>query len=207
MAAVGAIIRSRVVENVGVQIAEQILHWYVSAVAGTGATDQQIADAIDAFMGPVLKPMISAWANYRGVGVQQIVPLPKPIERVATAQAGAGGVAGDALPLQCSGLLTFRSPLAGKSNRGRCYIPFPGETQSSNAGEPTAGYLTSLGGLATTLVTPFTAGAGGNTNTLQLCIYSRKLATKQLVTTISVGQHFATQKRRGAYGRPNVIPF
>lgn len=207
MAAVGSVYRIRTVCSLPNQIAEQVTHWYVSAIAGTGATDQDIANAADAFFGPITKALLTALATYRGCGVQRINLPPLPVEAVATNQAGVGSLAGDLLPLQVSGLLSLRTPLAGKSNRGRVYLPWPTEGQNGPTGLPNAGYLTLLGSYATTILAPFVAGGGGNTNNLQLVVWSRKLLAKQLVSSIVPNQAWATQRRRGTLGRPNQVPF
>jgi hypothetical protein len=55
-----------------------------------------------------------------------------------------GGVAGEALPFQTAPLISWRTALIGRANRGRTYLPPTGESQASS-GVLSSGFLTGMG--------------------------------------------------------------
>jgi len=57
------------------------------------------------------------------------------------------------------------------------------------------------------LYTPTTVAAGGNDATLLPVVFHRATNTGNDITSYLVRPVWATQRRRGAYGRQNVPPF
>jgi len=77
----------------------------------------------------------------------------------------------------------------------------------SGDGAPTAGYITRLDTLAGNIVgTSVVVGAGGTTTFIG-GVWSKKFAGFFPYTLLASTPFFATQRRRSAYGRPNVNPF
>jgi hypothetical protein len=207
MALVGDIYEARIVSTIGGQTAINIRHYRVSTIVGTGASDSGIATAVNARFATDMKAAMTSNATYRGVGVRRIKPLPVTIETFTIASLGAGTAAGDVLPTQTCGMISLRTLLAGKSRRGRFYVPFPSEGLNDTDGTPTAAYITTLGLLAGDILATLTAGGGGNTNDLVPVVYSRELdLTTDLASTISRDK-WATQRSRGDFGRVNPPPF
>lgn len=190
----------------GQQAGVNVRHYLCTAKAGTGATEAQIAAGLDVSAAPLYKALLSASVQYRGVGIQKIWPLPILVETFTVVNAGAGTVAGDMLPPQSSGLITLLTNQAGRHFRGRLYVAFPGEADQAD-GSFIAGYTTRLGSLATMLVTPYTAGIGGNTNVFQPVVYNRVAHTTTNLITTTIHSNVATQRRRGTFGRTNTSPF
>lgn len=191
------------------QLGEIVLHALETTTLGTGGTVQQGSDSVSTAFATVIKAWMSPTFSYRGVIGQRIFPLANksnPINSVAGQGAGAAA-AGD-LPTQLAGLLTFRSNLVGRRGLGRGYVPFPATAQFTGTGAIlSAAGLTALGNIATVLLAPLTFGTGGNTSTIVFGVYSKKFG--QIGTIIQVPTHasFATQRRRGAFGKVNAQPF
>ena len=186
-----------------------IRYWKVDSFTGTEATPAQCATALDALVAPAYKPLLVASATYRGVGFRRITGV-KTIQYYTTANTGVGTVAGDQLPTQVSGLITFYSTTPGRSGRGRFYVAFPGEADNTATANAQATYvtrLTTLGNIfAISLVAP---GTGGST-TLIPVLYNRKTTgTIPLFPGGTVYPHstWATQRKRGGYGKTNILPF
>lgn len=190
------------------QIGLNIRYWSVAAFTGTEATPSQIAQGMDTAFNAAFKALLSAGANYRGVGDKRITGVPS-IEYSTIANAGVGAVAGDILPLQIAGLISLYSIVPGKVGRGRVYVPFPSEADSTVTGAAQASYVTRLQTLAALFIgTVICPGTGGNT-TMSPVLYNRKThAVTSLIggTTFS-HQLWATQRRRGGYGKANLFPF
>lgn len=189
------------------QLSVNVRHYKATAEAGTGATPANVAFAVDNHIATTLKLLLSAQANYKGVSVQRIAPLPKDVPTYDATGAGAGGVAGDALPTQTCGIFTLRTANAGRAYRGRMYVPFPGEGSSTVDGLPTAIYLGDLTTYADKWLDSITAGGGGNTTTFSPVLVNKNFpgVIPALVSQITRAK-WATQRRRGSYGQGNVSP-
>lgn len=199
------------VEHVSVmsgQVGEMRSFWRVDATTGTGCSDAEIATGFSA--GPwaaAIKALMSVAATYRGARIQNLSP-PKSIALTDASAAGAGTVAGDAMSTQVCGLLSSRTALAGRKNRGRKYVPFPGEADNGPTGLPTAGYITRLNALAALYEATYVITGAGGTTSFDYVIYNPKLATVAgPVIVVSSSPNWATQRRRGSLGRPNPTPF
>jgi hypothetical protein len=118
------------------------------------------------------------------------------------------------IPNQVSGLVTKLTGSAGRKNRGRMYIPFPSVAdQDAVSQQPTANYVTDIAAIATGIGVnaPFTFACGaGNTVTLAMLVYNFKAsppATVIATNAFIARPRWATQKRRGDYGKPNAFPW
>lgn len=189
------------------QIGVNVRHYKCTAVSGTGPTPAQVASALNLLVATHYKTMMSVSAAYRGVGAAIIWPLSsQTIEYADVSSAGAGTVAGDMLPSQISGLISLYNGSPGRHGRGRTYVPFPSEASSDASGLPSSTYQAGLGNIATDLTSNIIV-AGGNGGTLTPISWWRSAHTGiPWVTTISRNR-WATQRRRGAFGRANVLPF
>lgn len=209
MAEVGNVYESLTVCTASDQASVLVMHWLCNTKIGTGATDAQIATQLDAVFFPVMKPLISTLTTYRGVGVRKRFPLPLGSLSSTIANLAAGTGSASLLPRQVSGIITARTALAGKSYRGRLYIPFPGtgDLDGTILAKPIASYQTRLNALGAALLPGFTAGVGGNTNSFAPVIFSKKLSASTPITQFLGQLLWATQRRRGGFGRPNPPPF
>jgi hypothetical protein len=201
------IIRVRIASYTPSQVGINTAHFVVVMKAGVGATTQQVAETLDVALEARYKAVLSVGARYRGVSVQRVHPGGVTVPSATSDNDGPGAVAGDMLATQVSGIVSSRTDLAGPRYRGRVYIPFPGETDNQATGVPSAAYVTAIEDLAEELFTPFTAGAGGNTVTLDPVVFHRDTNSGTAITSFIARTVWATQRRRGAYGRMNLPPF
>jgi hypothetical protein len=184
-----------------------VLHYEVIAVTGTGKFDQDIADRVDLELGAPYKGILTPDSGYRGVIIQKIFPLPMslPIDSIVSQGPGTRA-AGDTLPGQVCGIITKRTSGAGRAKRGRLYVPFPGEDDSTD-GLPNAGYITAINTLLTPLVNSLVVGIGADTVTIQPVIFHRAApGTSDAITFTQSRLYFATQRRRGEVNGPDVSP-
>jgi hypothetical protein len=182
--------------------------WYqVSSVTGASAiNDGTWAVYFDGIMAPVYKAWINNNCSYRGVLVQVVAPTVYAAQ-ISSANTGAGTGGANSLPDQVSGLIAFKTPLAGRGYRGRIYPPFPSTAWSNAAGQMNnAGFLV-LGNIETAIPLSHTLTAGATSATLVQVIYHRKTKTATQVLGQLPIEMFATQRRRGQEGRTNLIPF
>jgi hypothetical protein len=191
--------------------------WYVvSSVGASPSTDSDLAAYLDGNAGPIMLTMLPSLVDYRGVQVtinQTTYPYKqKLLPVVGNAFAGAGTSGSQPLPTQTAGLLRFQSPNAGPGGRGRWYIPFPPANANSGGGSPTAAYQVLMDNLAGIVATGIALSFGGRTATLvRVLVHSPPKGGGATpgpspITSFQSSELWATQKRRGAYGRTNVSP-
>ncbi len=186
--------------------------WYsCTAITGTGGTDVLFATAMDTVQAPLYKSAMSPNASYRGIQVQ-VYRNQVPFASVFTiANTGAGTSGTITMPRQVSGIITCTTALAGKKYRGRLYFPFPSTVVDAGQGVPTAPYIAILQNVGNGFYSTQNIGGGGNTSTLIPVLVHKNPAigpplppTPIIANTVPT--KFATQRRRGAYGRANVSP-
>jgi hypothetical protein len=188
------------------QTALPSVHYIINVVAGA-PTDQQLADKLDLIITPNLLPCINALATYRNVIVQKIAPLPIYSRVFQNASTAAGTSGPNPVPQQVSGLIGWQTPVARRGGKGRFYMPFPATINVNTlTGHPQVLYLANLGAFAAGVNGITNFGTVPNTATCQQVIFERKTLGFAIVTGISVRALWATQKRRGDYGRVNAPP-
>lgn len=190
--------------------------WFTVAATGSPpATDQDVADTLDGLIHAQMKGLLSAIATYRGVQAQiysSVTPyLAFFVDVFQNANAGAGTVAGNILPPQSCGLISFSTARSGAGFRGRWYQPFPGAADDSGGGSPSAGYITRLAALAGNVSIGLAPAIGGRTATLVRAIVHGKnkggvIPPPTPVVGASASSNWATQRRRGDFGRQNKSP-
>jgi len=200
----------------GSQAAVNTIHYKVPTAPITGgATDAEIILAMEAFIAPLMKAILANTATYKGCSIQAIYPKPPKVYQYSTAGQGVGTAGAIALPTQASGIAFVQTAKAGPAFRGRVYWPFPAAADNETTGLPTAGYLTREGNLVAALFQDETVVGGTGTTVLRPVIFHRK-ANKGATTTANgtdditasgTEKKWATQKKRGIFGRPNVTPF
>lgn len=195
------------------QISVNVLHYVAANLLGT-VTDADLAAFFDARMSVEYYNLMNNTARYRGCGVAFLRGA-NTIEEVSVANDGAGTSGATPLPMQSCGMITKRTVLGGRANRGRVYLPFPSSGDSDPAlNRPTAGYAVSAGVYAGKALVGFTAviSIGVNEVGLSPALVRRAAGppvtfTHKLVTGVSMPLKWGTQKRRGNYGKPNALPF
>lgn len=190
--------------------------WYIcDGTTGAGATDQQVADQLEALLAPLYKPIINNRASWAGLEVQVLSLGVWHAEVNSVVHAGSGTGGADALPKQTAGLVGWKTPRGGRAYRGRMYLPFPSVSHDTGDGVPTAAYVTAASTLTDNWLTDNFFGTGGDSVTLRPIIKHGPTKGDPPVppvspwTLITVGvtnNKWATQRRRGAYGRVNNSP-
>lgn len=190
--------------------------WYqVAAVGATPATDEDFATQMNTLLAPLYKPVLNAHAEYRGTQVQIMLPVPpnhaaySPVFDNSLVGPGTGGA--DALPRQTCGLGSFQTAKPRQANRGRIYYPFPGTIADVGDGSPVAGYVAAIGIITADLSVGIAVVAGARTATLVRVLRHGKDKTGFTppvtpVTGSTVATKWATQRRRGSFGRANSSP-
>jgi len=191
----------------GSQVAINVLHYQVTVVAGNPKNDQQIADALSLFWGPPYSTYLSDQASFRGVICQRIFPLPQGLA-VSSTDGQAVGIApaGELLPPQITGIITKQTALSGRRNRGRVYMPFPGELDST-ASVPDATYLARLNIIVPFFVSEVAVGVLPDRTVMTPVIFHRSTPAATTIISSAVRRpYFATQRRRSWVSGADVSP-
>jgi hypothetical protein len=202
---VGDILQIALISRRDVQYSANVRQFRVSAVGGVPATDADALVELDAVFAPLLKPLIATNGSYHGLKGSRISPMPTPT-LAAFAGRGAGTAAGDAMAPQVAGILRLLTGLAGRSKRGRMYVPFPSETDNGPDGRPEAGYFARMTSLGDALDGGILVAVGGRTATLTPIIYHRATNTYDDITFYAVVGNWGTQRRRSFVNRPDSDP-
>jgi hypothetical protein len=201
--------QARIICFQGSQIAVNIRHYVVTNVTGVEGTANNLATIIDTQFAPHYKPLINSNASYRGVGVKLILPV-QGVESAVVMNSGLGSGGVDSLPKQCAGLIQLQTVVGGRHGRGRVYIPFPSEQHSDANGAPTAAYGTLLTTLAADFLLLAVYTSGPNTTTWAPCIFNRGTGTFIKLNpggATNSRTKWASQRRRGDFGKSNVLPW
>jgi hypothetical protein len=182
-------------------------------VSGSPQTEQTLVNNLDGTLAPLYKPMLFNGASYIGCDLQYVSGLPPyEVQLVSFSNTGIGTGGASALPSQVSGIYTLRTSRAGRGYRGRSYIPFPPAAATTNGPPPlmTSTYQINLTALATQVTGVSTMSTGGALYDLDWCILHQSPSdvkgTTTPITGFQVGSLWATQKRRGDFGRVNPLP-
>jgi len=210
----GSVYKHRVFCYSGNQAAVNTRYFVPTLSSGSAQTEQALATALDAIFAPAYKPAMHSLAQYIGSDLQNIeTGPPYPVQLAATALTGNGTATGNPLPQQISGIYTIVTSFTGRGFRGRAYIPFPAANHATNATPPlmTSGYQTLLAGIADVCSGVTAVTFGGSTYELFWVIrHAPTVISPGLTTTditgFKVGVNWATQRRRGDFGRTNAVP-
>jgi len=209
---VGMIIQARAWCGDANQVSVTTFHHRVDAATGPICTDVDFLTAWDTIYAPEFWGLLNNNASYLGSTVQILSPGPLGLLRksIVGAHVGIGGA--DALPTQTSGLIRWGTNQGGRAYKGRVYMPFPSEQANNTTGYPVAGYIVGLDAIGNEYVnhTAWTLNGGNQTIVPVLVHRKNKAGVTPLPTQISSWQssnQWATQRKRGAFGRPNSSPF
>ena len=190
------------------QVGMNISHWFIQPVVGI-INDTDCLLAIDAIFAPDFKAALSGGATYYGTKVRIMRPLATTIPVYSSVSNGVGLVGTTPLPTQLRGLISFGTQTLGRPGRGRRYVPFPDSTHLAGTGiVPTPAYKVALTALAVDWSTPIPVTAGVNSTILTPILWSRKTptVTNRFIISGTAKGAFATQRKSGQLGRPNLIP-
>lgn len=191
------------------QIGLNVRYLQVTNTTGASVTDQEVADRVALDVDALYRELLSIQARFEGVSAQIVLPVARDTV-YSNNGAGAGLTSGDPLPSQTCGLITLRSGFAGRSGRGRMYIPFPGEGDNDTVNAtPSASYMDKLAVLGEYFESFAVVTVGANSATMRWVITNYPDPAPGFVGILDTipRQKWATQRRRGAFGRPNSLPF
>jgi hypothetical protein len=193
----------------GDQASVNTVHYRVFAVATPGPTDQDVANAMDALAGPAYKALLATDASYNGVQVGFDLLRPLPLTKFANSHFGPGTLTGPTMGRQLTGLIQLQTANAGPAFRGRIYIPFPPVGDDQSQGKPTLAYLALMSLLWTAISSDLVITGSGGSITITPVIFHRSATVIPRYTDVdanTISTKFATQKRRGSFGRVNTSP-
>jgi hypothetical protein len=195
------------------QLGVNILHMTVHTPVA-GFAQANLAKAWGGLVSAGLRLMMPNTAQYYGTGVKNLSQVPNPAPSFSTQGQGPGLDGAVLLPTQTCGLITLRTPYAGRAYRGRVYVAFPSAIENVSLDVPSAAYIAAITGFATTLAEDQILTDGLTSATVRVGIFHRppkgQTPTPSSITTVTSGTAahiWATQRRRGEYGRKNLPPF
>lgn len=210
---VGDIVQLRIWVTQAEQAAVMTFNYDILGISGLSVSDADCARDFDSLVATPTKALLSTDASYRGVGATLIDRAQRPQTQYAITNQGPGGAAPPDLPRQTCGLISWLTAFSGRQYRGRTYWAFPATGMNATDGVPTPAYLTSLANIATAIqgITGFTnTGSTGNAAAQMIILHRQTkhppLPVNTPVTGYIIRPKWATQRRRGSYGRANQSP-
>jgi hypothetical protein len=211
--AVGDIISARAWLDLDEQAAVNTYNYECISKTGSGATDVQAATLLDTGLASFYRPLVPPTVEYRGVQVYVMFRagggfLPAPVSSVAS--AGVGTATGPPLPRNTAPVLKYATGVRGPGGRGRVYLPFVSDDFLATNGRPTNAFDVLANSFASSLLTPFVAGSGGNTATFAWVLLRKHKGgpptiNGQIISGESADK-FGQMHKRGDYGRANASP-
>lgn len=180
-------------------------HFHISSVTGGNTTDALLAAALDLVAAPPYVAYLPVTAQYEGVRLQIINPLPLPVAQISVAETDPGVQNADPLPNVATILVKKFTAMAGPGGRGRVFLPFWPENLNSVAGEPTPAAITLADAVGTALLTAQVLVIGAVSVSLQPVLWDRANRDWTPVTNHLVRTRWYHQIRRSNSRRPDVI--
>jgi len=184
-------------------VQEVNIHWTRVVYFG------DVATYLDSLLKTRYKVVLCNDADYLGVRCRQGDPPSLNNWEFFNGSSGPGTAGAIPLPTQTSGLMRFFSNTIGKNGEGRSYLPFPAAADNTGLGQPSAGYQTagtSIAGIFANQQT-VTGGTGGVWLIDPVLWNAATPLTSYPITDWVATGSWATQRRRGSYGRFNKPPF
>lgn len=184
--------------------------WYkVLAVGAIPSTDQDVATTFDAAVSTQMLRILNNNAEYRGIRVQIYLALtatPTFVDVISVAGAGAGTGGATSLAKQVAGITSWYTNQPRQAFRGRSYWPFPAAEHDTGDGFPDAAYVVQINDLSNQIKNYSNPSTGGRIATVQQVLFNRKTKGFTPIASYLARPLWATQRRRGSYGRPQGAP-
>jgi hypothetical protein len=213
--AVGDLLQCRVIthdpatEQLGLNV------WWakVASLVGAGLTQNDAAESLETLLAPLYKNALCNDVNWWGAGIRNYSIIPLPDESISHALAGAGAIDGPTAPDQLCGFASFYTGNAGPGGRGRKYYPFVPlqgvgvDNKIIDAQLALYDIITQVLVNAMTLLNPLgTSGIVMQSGVYSVITDEHPVRVFTPFTEATTFPYLATQRRRGAYGRPNPPP-
>lgn len=194
------------------QIGVNVLHYRVTAQGTFTPTLAEIAANLRPVFADIYTLCMANECRYSGVGVKNMA-APATEEHVASVGGIFGNEGLNEFPSQISRLVSIKTGFAGPGHRGRIYVPFPSTNSANSEGNMSASGITSIQLFAAGFPLTKTITSGANSVTIVLGVLRRIAGgvalppgTIDLAIQLVPKFLFATQRRRGDYGRINPLP-
>jgi len=185
------------------------VHYSAGPVIGVAPTYGDMAYQLQTVNDSLFQAVMAVAADILGCRVTQVRPVvtPHPLAGVATSTSSGSG-ANPVMPTQVSGIISVKGPFASRKGVGRNYVAFPSTVEQDADGTPTAAYVSQLQTLANSLYSSINITGAGGSCLMDPVTWTRATATANVVSSNTAKKLWATQKRRGDFGRQNpaVIP-
>jgi len=190
------------------QFLENVFH-YMCGSAGTGDSRMALCNNINSGYATHLAPVTSSVVKYYGSRCS-VIKAALPFNPVFTISNSPGNSPDPPAPSQVRMLTTWLTDFSGPAYRGRTYHHTPPTTAISANGEPTAAAITQYANFGTFMLTPVVSG--GSTWSIGVLHYEKRTTVSQpigftQIKTKITGTRWATQRRGGDYGKPNLPPW
>jgi hypothetical protein len=192
------------------QLSVNTINFLVIADPASTWTDVTLLATLAGTVAPVYKPLLNSGAEFGGSSITTLLGATGKIATKTEYEIfgqgpGLGGT--QPLPTQTSIIVQLKTNGPGKGGLGRIYIPFPSTTDNANGGVPAGAYQAKVDTFRLAVYTRHTyTDAGKGIIELEPIIWHRKTKNYDLVESTKVHTLWATQRRRGSYGRLNNLP-
>jgi len=180
----------------------------LSRVGNVSIPIATILAEFDSIIAAPWKAILTEEARYDGLRGRVLTPTETQWEAEINS-AGVGTVIGEPLPRQVSGIVTMNTAVFGRKGRGRLYLPFPSEEDSEpTLGIPGSAYVTAAQSIGDFFTQPLVVTIAAVNYSLDWVLQSVTdgVPSYFLYTGAVARPRWATQRRRGSYGRPNASP-
>ena len=175
-------------------------------VTSGGPTYEMFLTEMNLQLAPLYLALLPPLAFYHGLSVQRVIPTKTQPFTIADPQAGE--TTGDLIPRQAAAIISKKGTNAGRTGRGRVYIPFLSDAIVGDSGHINTLGRTNLTALAVAIFTERSIDfGGGDVVTITPVIQNTLTPYFNEITAYAVRTKIATQKRRGDYGKPNSAPW
>lgn len=173
-------------------VAVNTIHFRMKSL---GATPQDACLKLHDYFDTYVKIHQSNTFTWRYINWLSVGIVPPVSGTYTTGFPIAGSLAEDSVGQQLAAICTLRTQYAGRSYRGRIYLPALGETKGDGTG-PIAAVQTSLNSMLSSMAT--TLGVGGSDPDLELVIWSKKLNTAYPISSGVARTAWGVIRRRRA---------
>jgi len=205
----GDVVRSVFVCTIPGQTSTNSRDWQVISISGgTTVLSSAILESLSTDIPGQFKAMMSSDANFYGIMLYKRTPVgiaPRP--DTTNNGAGPGTVGVGLLPSQTCGLISLYSDTLGKTGQGRIYLPFPSPLSNDATGTPSGQYALDSEQLALSLTNNLPVVDGAVTAVIKPCLYRPGGPPPYFLNAHRSHDAWATQRKRGGFGRLNAPPF
>ena len=189
------------------QVAQNQYYYLVNALTGPDPAPGDVRTVLRDTLVPTMTPLYTGLVSFRGAEVRRVWPLPVSLPNGFPEFIAGTFAPGEVMPGQVCGVITKRTPLGGRQFRGRIYTPFPPEAAGVAFQGPDAAYQALMQDHADVMDDPVTLIAGATAVTFQpVLFHPLNVPLPTFLQNCVARSRWGTQRSRGGYGAPNIIP-